>query len=182
MAHPFYLGCAKWVFPQGTDALDRASDELFQLPGRIDRREVHQLGSLRRKSDFGQQSLDRADADLRTVIALRQMTVPLGARHHAKAPGAAFHRMQQILPIHLAAAGDFPHEDPGAVLIPLTRQIHSLRNAVGAEVDDHVWGEGFRHKGTGLVQDSRIPFRIGVRFVKETSPICAEATIDYDDS
>lgn len=157
----------KWVFPQGTDALDRASDELFQSRGRIDRREVHQLGSFRRKSDFRQQSLDRTNADLRPVIALRQMTISLGARHHAKAPGAAFHRMQQILPIHLAAAGDFPHEDPGAVLIPLTRQIHPLRNAVGAEVDDHVWRAGFRHKGAGLVQDSRIPFRIGVHFVNK---------------
>jgi hypothetical protein len=161
-----FLPCrSKWVFPQGTDALDRASNELFQLRGRIDLGEVHQLGSFRWKSDFRQQPPDRTDADLRPVIALRQMTVPLGARHHAKAPGAAFHRMQQILPIHLAAAGDFPHEDPGAVLIPLTRQIHSLRDAVGAEVDDHVWGEGFRHKGTGLVQDLRIPFLIGVCFV-----------------
>jgi len=136
------------------------------LPGRIDRREVRQVCSLRRKSDFGQQPLNRMDPDLRTVIPLRQMTVPLRARHHAKSPGAAFHRMQQILAIHLAAAGDFPHEDSGAVLIPLTRQIHPLRNAVGAEEDDHVWGEGFRHRATGLVQDSRIPFRIGVHFVK----------------
>ena len=47
-AHAGLLCSMKWVYPQGTDALDRASDELFQLRGRIDRREVHQLGSFRR--------------------------------------------------------------------------------------------------------------------------------------
>jgi hypothetical protein len=52
----------------------------------------------------------------------------------------------------------------------LTRQIHSLRNAVRAEVDQHVWREGFRHKGAGLVQDLRIPFRIGVQFVNNNPP------------
>jgi hypothetical protein len=35
-------------------------------------------------------------------------------------------------------------------------------------MDDHIWREGFRHNGTGQAQDLRIPFRIGMHFVKKS--------------
>ena len=99
---------------------------------------MEQFRSLGFEPRLAQEPLDRAKAHFRAIIALTQMTLALGAGDDAEPASAALQRVEEILPIHLAAARDGVRYDPDAIVLPLRPQGGALRNAAVADEHDHL--------------------------------------------
>ena len=87
---------------------------------------------------LAQQPPNRANANFRAIVALAQMALALGAGDDAQPASAALQRVEEILPVHLAAARHGMDDDPGAIVLPLPPQGRALRDAAVADVHDHV--------------------------------------------
>ena len=70
-AHGLLPCRVKRAFSHGTNSLDGAANQLFGLAGVVAGGNMKQHNPFGVQPNFGEQPLDRVDADLRAVVALR---------------------------------------------------------------------------------------------------------------
>jgi hypothetical protein len=127
---------------------NRLSKRLFQLLGRLFRRARDQLCPAGGDPYFGQEALNRIDADLGPVVALGQVALGLGTGNHAHAPASVLQGVEKVLSVGLAAARDLPNHDMQTILHPLPRQLPAAGDTILAHMYKDVGTNGLGHRSS----------------------------------